>query len=342
MVTRTPGYDTLLYSEAIALSQIITMAMASEIACWCCRRGGPHEVTGKLPRRDCSCIGQQGYAHFTCLVQHIKISSTNNNSDAEVNRQPWCVCPWCHQPFVAELARDLAVEYMDFVEIHGNHQTHLPLTRTSAPAYYPVPSYPVPTYPRQQYTPTPSEQQLTAALQQNVGQRYTNQTEQQVATAIHQNTRLGSQDNSTLAEAQDIINRRREQARLRKLKSRAKRSEEKKAEDRKKAREWMAKKRAQASEAQAEEKRRKAREGMRAHRRKMNQSSETTDNMATLLPVDNEHLQQADNAKKQNVPDVQKQGLITKGTDEQLLIPIQNGESRVEGNEQKGTKYTEV
>lgn len=60
----------------------------SQSECWICLDGGPDEGGGPL-RRDCSCRGQSGFAHLSCLEQYAAQKSKDGFDPWEHKGNPW-------------------------------------------------------------------------------------------------------------------------------------------------------------------------------------------------------------------------------------------------------------
>ena len=94
-------------------------------SCWICLDDGPDQF-GKPPIRDCSCRGDAGYAHLSCIIQYAQRASLElntdrllgSNSDCEVIKftVPWEKCSICHQKYQHELAVELANSLLLFIE----------------------------------------------------------------------------------------------------------------------------------------------------------------------------------------------------------------------------------
>ena len=83
-----------------------------------------HE-SGEPLRRDCSCRGGSGWAHFSCLVDYAKQKAQQwDGFDVNDFVDPWRGCPGCKQRYQNELAIDLAEQFVSFVE-EKHPQKHL-------------------------------------------------------------------------------------------------------------------------------------------------------------------------------------------------------------------------
>lgn len=83
--------------------------------CWLCL-DAKHGSEVPL-RRDCSCRGGSGWAHFQCIVEYAKQKNEAwNGEDPDEFIKPWKHCSGCHQLYQNELVVDLATEFVSFVE----------------------------------------------------------------------------------------------------------------------------------------------------------------------------------------------------------------------------------
>ena len=85
--------------------------------CWLCHEDGPDE-SGHPLRRDCSCRGGSGWAHFPCIVGYAKQKTEQWRARDGVVKfnEPWWKCPSCKQEYQNELAVELANEFLSFVK----------------------------------------------------------------------------------------------------------------------------------------------------------------------------------------------------------------------------------
>lgn len=99
--------------------------------CWICL--GDESETVECLRRDCSCRGTDaGYVHQSCLVKYAEKKSEEmasrdpDNQDHYLFREPWEVCPNCHQDYQNDLAVDVSAKFVSFVQRkHPNDQPNL-------------------------------------------------------------------------------------------------------------------------------------------------------------------------------------------------------------------------
>jgi len=70
---------------------------------------------GQPLRRDCACRGTDvGFVHLACLTDYAETKS-KQALDLREFRDPWRVCPGCHQEYQNELAIDIATKFVPFV-----------------------------------------------------------------------------------------------------------------------------------------------------------------------------------------------------------------------------------
>ena len=85
-----------------------------EVVCYLCLDGGLDDADEPL-RRDCACRGTEaGFVHLSCLAKYAA-SKSKQARDTNAFRDPWIVCPGCHQYYQNELAVDIANEFVPFV-----------------------------------------------------------------------------------------------------------------------------------------------------------------------------------------------------------------------------------
>ena len=98
---------------------VATDAADEEDMCWLCLDAA-HE-SGESLRRDCSCRGGSGWAHFPCIVEYAK-QKTEEWDDKDIPddfgkfTEQWSNCPNCKQPSQNDLSVELAREFVAFVE----------------------------------------------------------------------------------------------------------------------------------------------------------------------------------------------------------------------------------
>jgi len=91
------------------------------VSCWICLEEGPDELEGPLVR-DCSCRGESGFAHLSCIIQYAEQKSRScvEESDNGIKMNnfmgPWERCPNCKQKYTNKIALDLANAFLTFTE----------------------------------------------------------------------------------------------------------------------------------------------------------------------------------------------------------------------------------
>ena len=79
--------------------------------CYLCLDTGADEPL----RRECACHGTDaGLVHLSCLAEFAS-SKSKQARDMNAFRDPWRVCPGCHQCYQNELAIDIATKFDSFV-----------------------------------------------------------------------------------------------------------------------------------------------------------------------------------------------------------------------------------
>jgi hypothetical protein len=88
-------------------------------ACYFCL-GEEGDEEGKPLVRDCSCRGNSGFAHFSCLAKYAE-QKCRAAVDMASFREPWHKCNNCKQPFQNQLSIDLASAYVIFAKETYGH-----------------------------------------------------------------------------------------------------------------------------------------------------------------------------------------------------------------------------
>ena len=93
-----------------------TTAIPDGAACFfCLEERGDDE--GNSLVRDCSCRGNSGFAHLSCLAMYAEQKCrAARDGDLPSFREPWSKCTNCKQPFQNQLAIDLACAFVTFAE----------------------------------------------------------------------------------------------------------------------------------------------------------------------------------------------------------------------------------
>jgi hypothetical protein len=93
-----------------------TTAIPGGAACYFCL-GEEGDDEGNSLVRDCSCRGNSGFAHLSCLAKYAEQKCrAADDGDLPSIREPWSTCNNCKQPFQGQLAIDLACAFVSFAE----------------------------------------------------------------------------------------------------------------------------------------------------------------------------------------------------------------------------------
>ena len=104
--------------------------------CWICLDG--EEIDGGAPVRDCSCRGDAGFAHASCIIDYAKSKSAQTvasltsrlEGGARIGepvetlmqyRDLWCRCPNCQQFYNGPLSLSIANAFVDMTSTY--HET---------------------------------------------------------------------------------------------------------------------------------------------------------------------------------------------------------------------------
>ena len=92
--------------------------------CYLCLGGGVDDNAGQPLRRDCACRGTDaGFVHLSCLTHYAETKS-KQSLDMNQFRNPWLLCPSCHQEYQNEFAVDIATKFVSFVRGQYPRDTH--------------------------------------------------------------------------------------------------------------------------------------------------------------------------------------------------------------------------
>lgn len=96
-----------------------------QASCWICLEGGQDE-SGQPLRRDCSCRGNAGFAHVSCIIKFAEVKCKEiTEYEAGVFDDPWTICHHCKQPYQNDLALDVSAACVPFAEkTYGCHVYH--------------------------------------------------------------------------------------------------------------------------------------------------------------------------------------------------------------------------
>ena len=104
--------------ECIDANREVQLKPPVKNECWICLDEGLDE-TGEPIVRDCSCRGNSGHAHLSCIVKYAEQKSRVVNPVGNYLKEfidPWMTCPNCLQRYQNELAFDLAHDFSAFAE----------------------------------------------------------------------------------------------------------------------------------------------------------------------------------------------------------------------------------
>jgi hypothetical protein len=97
-----------------------TTAIPDGAACFFCLEERGDEEGNSLVR-DCSCRGNSGFAHLSCLAMYAEQKCRARDGDMTSFREPWYKCTNCKQPFQNQLAVDLASAFASFAKETYGH-----------------------------------------------------------------------------------------------------------------------------------------------------------------------------------------------------------------------------
>ena len=104
----------------------ITLTSINDVTspCWICLDEEPNE--GGPPRRDCSCRGNAGFVHMSCITKYAEKKIKEINSVFKLSLDDlmkcinlWEICPNCGQAYQHEFAIDLADSALTFFANDG-------------------------------------------------------------------------------------------------------------------------------------------------------------------------------------------------------------------------------
>ena len=94
----------------------MAISIPSGAACYFCL-GEEADEEGEPLVRNCSCRGDSGFAHFSCLTQYAEQKCKQaRDGDVVAFAEPWKDCNNCKQPFQGQLAIDLISAFVLFTE----------------------------------------------------------------------------------------------------------------------------------------------------------------------------------------------------------------------------------
>jgi len=88
-------------------------------SCWICLEEGPAELGDPIVR-DCSCRGESGFAHLSCIIKYAEQESRRCAERSGVKMvdftRPWEKCPNCKQLYMKEVALNVATALVTFAK----------------------------------------------------------------------------------------------------------------------------------------------------------------------------------------------------------------------------------
>lgn len=112
--------------ECVADDMPLTLKPPERPDCWICLSNEADE-RGELPLRDCSCRGEAGYAHVSCLAQYAQSKCRAVPTVDIASFVAWQRCPTCKQGFGCKLSMSMSSELLSFAdrELSGNKLVRL-------------------------------------------------------------------------------------------------------------------------------------------------------------------------------------------------------------------------
>jgi len=118
----TPPTPNINEKDSITLPKTSINDVTSP--CWICLDEEPNE--GGPPRRDCSCRGNAGFVHMSCITKYAEKKIKEINSVFKLSLDDlmkcinlWEICPNCGQAYQHEFAIDLADSALTFFANDG-------------------------------------------------------------------------------------------------------------------------------------------------------------------------------------------------------------------------------
>lgn len=114
--------DGHIPSDSAAVAEALSnTTISSEASCWICLDEGPDD-SGQPLVRDCSCRGDSGYYHLSCIIKYAEKKSEDwdglesKGLPYEIGdySKPWHQCPNCNQSYQNKLLLDLADGLISF------------------------------------------------------------------------------------------------------------------------------------------------------------------------------------------------------------------------------------
>eukprot|EP00571_Detonula_confervacea_P002527 CAMPEP_0172319320 /NCGR_PEP_ID=MMETSP1058-20130122/37344_1 /TAXON_ID=83371 /ORGANISM="Detonula confervacea, Strain CCMP 353" /LENGTH=454 /DNA_ID=CAMNT_0013034333 /DNA_START=28 /DNA_END=1393 /DNA_ORIENTATION=+ len=87
--------------------------------------GGGDDEKGQSLVRDCSCRGESGFGHLSCIAKYAERKyQDSDQDDNQDSLETWETCPNCNQYYQHELRLDLADALLAFLESFPNHPVY--------------------------------------------------------------------------------------------------------------------------------------------------------------------------------------------------------------------------
>lgn len=85
------------------------------VSCWICLEEEPDEK-GQPLVRDCSCRGDSGFSHVSCIVKYAEAKTKAELGKSIEKLRIWTHCHCCHQNYQGQLSLDMANHMVDYCE----------------------------------------------------------------------------------------------------------------------------------------------------------------------------------------------------------------------------------
>ena len=110
-------------SDSAIAAEVKEVTICSGASCWICLDEGPDD-SGQPLIRDCSCRGDSGYYHLSCIIKYAEkkseewdgLESKGMRYEIGDYSKPWRQCPNCNQSYQNTLLLDLADGLISFTK----------------------------------------------------------------------------------------------------------------------------------------------------------------------------------------------------------------------------------
>ena len=110
-------------SDSAIAAEVKEVTISSGASCWICLDEGPDD-SGQPLIRDCSCRGDSGYYHLSCIIKYAEkkseewdgLESKGMRYEIGDYSKPWRQCPNCNQSYQNTLLLDLADGLISFTK----------------------------------------------------------------------------------------------------------------------------------------------------------------------------------------------------------------------------------